>query len=175
MNGDSVLTMEQAHVFNLISDYVLGLLPASERLLVEQHAAGCGLCRQQLDSERALSRRLHDTLAALPAPHPLRLAQWQPTPPARRRPAVLHHVWHKGWVTIGLLVMIFAGTLYLRPLGDKHNTLWPAPRPYVIATATEQPTITATATKTANQIDPAETPTVAATPIAALPILTGSE
>lgn len=59
--------MEQAHVFNLISDYVLGLLPASERLLVEQHAAGCGLCRQQLDSERALSRRLHDTLAALPA------------------------------------------------------------------------------------------------------------
>lgn len=172
--------MEQTHVFNLISDYVLGLLPVAERRLVERHAADCTACRQQLVAERELSQRVRHTLAALPTPSPARLARRQPPPPPARVPLFFQAGWYKAWVTVGVLLAIFAGTLYLRPNTAANAPVWADPAPYALATATEQPTATTTVTATATQVAgsaeiPSATPTAAATPIAALPAPPGSQ
>lgn len=166
--------MEQTHVFNLISDYVLGLLPAAERRQVEQHAANCPACRQQLVAEREISRRVRHTLAALPAPSSARLTRRMPAPPSARAPLFFQAGWYKAWVTVGLLLVIFAGALQLRPDNARGGHIWSEPAPYMLATATEQPTatVTVTATVTATQVAGApetlSTPTAAPTPIAAL-------
>ncbi len=171
--------MEQTHVFNLISDYVLGLLPATERRLVEQHAADCGICRQRLAVERELGQRVRQTLAALPTPSPARLARRQPIPPSAGTPLFFQAGWYKAWVTVGLLLAIFAGTLYLRPANNASHEVWSGPAPYVLATATEQPTatitVTATATQVAGSTETLSTPTAAPTPIAALAGPPGSQ
>jgi len=60
--------MTQEHVLPLITDYVLDLLPGSERRRVELHAAECADCRQALKSERQPGDLVRRTVQAATEP-----------------------------------------------------------------------------------------------------------
>jgi hypothetical protein len=57
-----------AHVDSLVADYVLGLLPDSERRAVERHAAGCPGCMQLLAAARRREARLTSAFRKAMAP-----------------------------------------------------------------------------------------------------------
>lgn len=155
----------ERHIAHLISDYLLGLLPASERQKVESHAATCPQCRQQLTSERELITTLRLTLAAIPMPSSTRLAQLQPLPPKwtfhqQKLSFFSILTWQKSFATALVALFLVWGWLHLQP-----TLWWESPTPYIAATATQIPTATATQTLPNYQL----TPTIVATPIAALP------
>lgn len=70
-----------AHVSPLLVDYVLGLLPETERQRVEQHATTCAACRAALQKERAVVGLVQNTLAAAGQIDNGRLRQLRPAAP----------------------------------------------------------------------------------------------
>lgn len=169
---------ETTHVRNLISDYVLDLLPRNERRQVEVHAAVCAPCRRALHRERALGRGVRDALAAVTRPPagqpPPNLARFMPPLRPRRRfwPAVLDY--QRPLATLGVLLLILLGSFSLRPTGSGAD--WSLPSATALsatATATTAPTLTVTGTAGGDALTPDRTPAVltpfpAATPIAAI-------
>ncbi|MBK8933657.1 MAG: zf-HC2 domain-containing protein [Chloroflexi bacterium] len=136
--------MNQEHVLPLISDYVLDLLPGSERRRVELHAAECAACRQALKSERQLGDLVRRTVQAATEPGYGRLPQLMPAIPSRR-PAKASHRQHpqRQLALAGLLLLLLIGTFGLR-FGQTRRA-WQPPLPTaVVSTATITSTATAT-------------------------------
>jgi anti-sigma factor RsiW len=168
-----------SHISHQISDYVLGLLPPSEKQKLEQHAAECGECRHSLQAERQFTNTLHQTLATAATPHPTRLAKLRPATTTQPR-------WHWQIASVQaplaliacFMLFIMMGSLMDNFRGNGNNPiLLPAPSASsVVLTATAEPaTSTATATSIAREM-PAifdkttltSTPNAYPTPIAAL-------
>ena len=166
--------MNEAHLLHKIPDYVLELLPASERVSLERHAAHCELCQSALQSERRLHRLVSHTIAAPSTP--FSLPKWHP-PVASRMKAVLKlRPWQAAqpaWALICLTVFLVAGLFAVQP-SRNNPAIIPVPSPTaIVATATQGPTHTATHS-IAFDIPLAKTPDVGATPIAGLLPLAGN-
>ena len=171
--------MNQEHVLNQISDYVLDLLPRQERRWVEQHTAVCSQCRQQLHQESELSQLMRGTLAMATQPSGLRLRQLMPPPPRAQNRQWPFAAWTKQLaLTTLLFVMLWSGlSLYQQqfsPNGTPSNQL------AVTATMTQDPTMTLASLEEKNEVEavttavpllilePSATPEPIPTPIAAL-------
>lgn len=135
----------QQHPVALMSDYVLGLLPADERARLERHAASCPACRSAIERERNLFVVVRSTVASASRPNPSRLAALRPAVP--HKPAARAAVsWQRlAPVTMLLLLILSAFAIQLsggdRPLNDNLRGLLPATHTPT-ATATTQPTAT---------------------------------
>lgn len=75
--NDRVDRSERLHrrVWELLPWYVNGTLPDGERRTVEEHAASCGRCREELASCRRLGEALRKRDDDAPLPHPARLSR----------------------------------------------------------------------------------------------------
>jgi hypothetical protein len=76
------------HTLRLIPDYTLGLLPAEDRRLVEQHTRSCDECLAALRRERQLIALVRSTITAA-APGPGRLEALRPAFVPRPAPRTL--------------------------------------------------------------------------------------
>lgn len=65
--NDSPLMLNDAHVFDLIPEYTLGILDEQQTRQVTEHFAGCFACRQELDAYQRVADGL---LLAVPAASP---------------------------------------------------------------------------------------------------------
>lgn len=134
--------MNQEHVLPSISDYVLDLLPGTERRRVELHAAECATCRQALNSERQLGDLVRRTVQAATETGYGRLPQLMPAIPSHR-PAKASH-WQppqRQLALAGLLLLLLIGTFGLR-YGQTRRA-WQPPLPTaVVSTATSTATAT---------------------------------
>jgi anti-sigma factor RsiW len=143
--------MEQTHVFHLLSDYVLELLPVSERQQVERHTATCELCRQAIRRERRIGQAVKATMTAVTWPNAGRLQQFMPAPPAPARPGTIWRwpaLWPTpastrslSWAAVCLLFLFIIGSFGAGPLLSRS---WP-----VQETAVATTTLTSTASPTA--------------------------
>lgn len=172
--------MNQEHVLNQISDYVLDLLPRQERRWVEQHTAVCPHCRQQLHRESELSHLMRATLKTATQPSSVRLRHLMPPQPPRPQAICWPFTkWTKQWVLAALLfVMLWSGvTLYQRQFSQIGA---PPDQLAVTATMTQDPTMTLASLEEKNEaeavttavpqliLEPSATPEPIPTPIAAL-------
>lgn len=68
---------DQRHqrILELLPWYANGTLGETERRTVEEHAAQCERCREELEACRHLGEALRRTEVAAPTPHPARLAR----------------------------------------------------------------------------------------------------
>lgn len=132
------------HINHLISDYVLDLLPARERVNVEQHAAACPHCRQLLQAERHMVHLTRETLVLATAPAPARLAALMPQPNIRQRPRYTSSAWQRSLAVAGVFLFLLVASLH--PVLGPGWAAQPSPT-YISATATATP-IPATATHT---------------------------
>jgi hypothetical protein len=133
--------MEHLNAYHLIPDYVLDLLPAEKRQLVEFHAAGCSACRQAIQRERQVGQAVRDTLFHLPRPAANRLNQLRPP---YQRPRAFFTA-PRQLAAMALMVLLLLGSLGLNQANSRAN--WPAQSPTVLvatetATATTAPTST---------------------------------
>ena len=148
--------MEHSNVYLLIPDYVLDLLPAETRLLVEFHAAGCADCRQAIQRERQVGQVLRDTLLRLPRPASGRLNELRP---AYQRPRPFFTA-PRQVAVLALMVCLLLGTVGLNQAAHNQPE-WPLQSPTVLvatktATATTAPTSTEMITEA---LRPASVPT----------------
>ncbi|MBP8001107.1 MAG: zf-HC2 domain-containing protein [Chloroflexi bacterium] len=164
------------HITDLISDYLLDLLPAGEKVRVEQHAAACARCRQLLQAERHLVHLTRDTLMLVSTPAPTRLAHLMPPVPLRHRSWYTTASWQRSLALVGVFLFLLVASL---SLGPAYGADWggdPSPT-HVVATATITPvpaTVTHTLTIPVTSTEAPEnqpflvTPVTQATPIAFL-------
>ena len=75
--------MDTDPIWQLIPDYVLGLLPDDKQHQVEQHARHCSACREAIRRERQIETLLRQTVQVAARPTPGQLARLRPTPPRR--------------------------------------------------------------------------------------------
>lgn len=133
--------MEHANVYLLIPDYVLDLLPAEERQLVEVHVAGCAACRQAIQRERQVGQVVRDTLLRLPRPAAGRLNQLRPV---YQRPRPFFSA-SRQLAAMALMVCLLLGTVGLNQASNQTNWTMQSPTALVVtetATATTAPTST---------------------------------
>lgn len=141
--GLDVTIMEQ-HIQSLIPDYVLGLLPESDRQRLENHTAHCQGCRLALERERAIELHVRQTLQVATQPNAVRLHVLRsnviPRRPVRSV-GILRQL-----APAMLLLVVLAGALVLqtaRVTGD-----WQLPVPAFYKGNTPTATITSTPTAT---------------------------
>jgi anti-sigma factor RsiW len=102
--------MESEHPLTLLSDYVLGLLPAEERRRVESHARQCPACRLALQRERSVGALVRDAVRSAARPAPGRLLALRPaTPAARPRPLPLFRLAPATFVAVLLALLLLFG------------------------------------------------------------------
>jgi hypothetical protein len=140
-------SMEHSNAYLLISDYVLDLLPAETRQLMEFHAAGCPDCRQAIQRERQVGQVVRDTLLRLPRPASGRLNQLRPV---YQRPRPFFSA-PRQLAALALMVCLLLGTVGLNQAAHSQPN-WPLQSPTVLvatetATATTAPTSTAMITE----------------------------
>ncbi len=163
------------HINHLISDYVLDLLPARDKVTVEQHAAACAHCRQLLQAERHLVLLTRETLVMATTPAPARLAALMPPPRTRQCHRYTTSVWQRSLAVAGVFLFLLVASLH--PVLNPGWAAQPSPT-HISATATITP-VPATATQTLTvaphtsttmpeAIPSLSTPTRQATPIAFL-------
>lgn len=136
--------MNHEQILPQIPDYVLGLLPHSDRQQVESHARSCPRCRQALEQEQRLSQLVRTTLQLATEPAPRQLRPFMPPIPRRQTPALLHG-WHKQLAPVLLLLMLLLGGL---GWNARPQTNWATTNPMLLvltATTTNTPTATASA------------------------------
>lgn len=148
MNHTRDHARDHDHISTQLTDYVLGLLPAQDRLALEQHTAVCQPCRQQLQQERALAQVVRGTVTAATTP-PVHLAQLMPPVP-QKRPFWLTPLLPQRRVAFAaLLLMLFLSSVGLRnwgtPINANANATLPA---FIAATSTLEPTETKLPTST---------------------------
>lgn len=108
--------------------YVLGTLPDGDAARLAAHAAGCAACRQRLQDEHALARRLRIGLAPLPPGQTAaRLDALQPPPPRR---ATVGPLWQRARhaLALVLLVSVLAAGVATTPAGLTPTAATPAAR-----------------------------------------------
>jgi anti-sigma factor RsiW len=171
--------MEHTNAYQLIADYVLDLLPAEKRLLLESHAAACPACRQAIQQERQVGQVVRAAVWQMPRPAAARLNQLRPVV-SRTRP--FFFTMPRQVAALGLMVFLLLGTLGLNRVNQQSH--WPVQSPTVLvvtetATATSAPTSTTmTVERTAFEgigrpvtvatAGPAAVPNAAATPVMTL-------
>ena len=180
--------MKHEQIAQQLPDYVLGLLPLSQRHDVERHTAVCPDCRQALQAERRLSLAVRSTLQSVTQPDGGRLSQLMPKPP-RRRSSFVQFIWQKQLAPVCLL-LLFLGSFGLR-WSNEPSRGWLVPSAThlaITATYTSSPTATLSeateawpgkaetapiSTRATTEPAPALaiTPAPIATPIAALSVL----
>ena len=106
--------MTQEHVHELITEYVLDLLPPAQRQRVEQHVKLCEQCQRSLKAEQQIRRLLHSTLQKTTAPTPRRLRQLMPTSPHRTKPMWGFSRWHKRLAPAFMVFLLLLGSLGLQ-------------------------------------------------------------
>jgi anti-sigma factor RsiW len=134
--------MKTPHLLPKIPDYVLGLLPAEERLQVEQHVTNCVECRQALARERKIATLIRRTVHDTSQPAPARLAALRPDYPVKRTAPTMRVLTQLAPVT--LITFLFALGLLLPLTG--YNPLQGAYPPTFI-TPLSTPTVTPTTTR----------------------------
>jgi anti-sigma factor RsiW len=163
------------HINHLISDYVLDLLPARDKVTVEQHAAACPHCRQLLQAERHLAHLTRETVMMATTPAPARLAALMPPPRIRHHARYTTFAWQRSLAIAGVFLFLLVTSLH--PVFNPGWAAQPSPT-HISATATATP-IPATATHTLTvapltsttrpeTMPSPSTPTGQATPIAFL-------
>ena len=168
--------MTQAHIADLMMDYVLGLLPADKRQSLEQHVAQCEDCRHSLLQERQLQNHVQQTLSALPVPTSTQLIALRPPIPTKKQWRIrlpARSIPFPRQLGAVLVTACLIGFLMLTSVdSDGEQAIWQhTPSPSSVAvTATSQPTFTATYTRVVDEQNTplADTPMPAGTPIAAL-------
>lgn len=105
--------LAQEHPSALLSDYVLGLLPAPKLKQIERHLAECDACLQQVRRERAMARALRNTLRDTPLPAQGRLAELMPAPPESRGPLAWTVLWRPA-LALSLFLVIFLGGMHMQ-------------------------------------------------------------
>ncbi len=169
---------QTTHVLNQIPDYVLGLLPRQERLVVEQHTAVCPICNAQLRQESTIAPMLQSTLRAISQPSPQRLRQLMPAPPRAKWQWLQFGGWQQQLALVSLLFTLLLGGTNLY---QQQNNQLPANSPLAVtATMTNEPTMTVASVDGEDEPDiqttavpaliipPSSTPSPPPTPIAAL-------
>jgi hypothetical protein len=151
--------MEHANAYLLISDYVLDLLPAEERQLVEFHAAGCVACRQAIQRERQVGQVVRETLLRLPRPASGRLNGLRPAYP-RPRPFFTAP---RQLAALALMVCLLLGTVGLNQANNESNWSLQSPTALVV---TETATATTAPTSTEMMTERSEPATIPANPVA---------
>jgi anti-sigma factor RsiW len=140
--------IENNHILEQISDYVLNLLPEAEKQRLAHHVAGCGQCYQALLKERHMVRSMQSTIDAATKPDRDRLEHLRPAVPQR---TARHHafpIWQRQLAAIGVVILLLMGGVSLSA-GQKAGSWFKlSPNDYRPATATltDTPTMTATAT-----------------------------
>ncbi|HEX6385227.1 MAG TPA: zf-HC2 domain-containing protein [Anaerolineae bacterium] len=131
------------HVYSLIADYTLDLLPHWQRQKVEEHAATCRNCRQALQREQQLGRMVRETLHVVAQPSPGRLRQLMPPAPARRSLPFLSLTWQKqlAALCVALILLVSSAGLYTSNRQDDWRDSAPS---FIAATATTTSEPTAT-------------------------------
>lgn len=76
--------MDNIHIEEQITDYILDLLPAEERQIVARHIGGCDTCRRAVQQEREVGRLVHNALNTASRPDYGRLQSLMPPMPTRR-------------------------------------------------------------------------------------------
>ena len=134
------------HINTKTSDYVLDLLPMSERREIELHVAHCAECEAVLVSERAVGRLLHGTLTRATQPDNGRLRQLMPTVPTPKARQAFSFSWQRQLASVCVMLILVMGGFGWYESNQNRN-LMPLPTFVAItATYTTEPTITNTAT-----------------------------
>jgi anti-sigma factor RsiW len=134
---------ESSHVDNLISDYVLGLLPGDEANWVAAHTSSCAACRRTLVQEQEIGRSVKRTLSQDTMPNPEQLRRLMPAAPSRARSAVPLLSPGLAAAVIMVLALFSAITLF----ASQRPGAWSLSAPTAYSTAvmlTDTPTQTAT-------------------------------
>ena len=136
---------ETAHVVNLLSDYVLELLPGDESARVAAHISGCRDCRRALTSERNVGRLVWNTLNEVSVPGQGKLQQRMPPPPAVHGRAIPLLTFSPRLAAAGIMLILICSTLFLYL--NQRPGVWTFASPTAWSTAvilTDTPTQTAT-------------------------------
>lgn len=159
--------MDSEHTLSLISDYVLGLLPAGERRRVESHTRQCATCRVALQRERQVETLARGAVHGAAQPAPGRLLALRPAIPAPRpRPTQLYR--QLAPLTV-IAVLLALGLLF----GSGRPPFTPglfATTATAASTATNAPTVTATAATPKATLASADTTATADTAARAAPV-----
>ena len=155
-----LLESEQKHIKNLITDYVLELLPLAEHEAATRHIATCGSCRQAVMRERQIGLAVRQTLDKA-TDVKLRSLTW--TNPTAVRHNRFQRILMRGQSQIVLacclLILAFASVgIQLR----LHQNTWLATAPAILSTTamiTETPTATLLATSEGGDISGFISPT----------------
>ena len=114
--------MENIHIKNQITDYVLDLLPAEEKQAVIRHLAGCESCRREVQREREIGRLIHSTLNKVALPDYHRLQSLMPSIPGRRSSLLAFFAPHRQWALACLLLVAVLGA-FLFNSNDTYDLL----------------------------------------------------
>lgn len=147
--------MEQEHVIDRLTEYVLGALPQDEQRRVTIHAAQCASCRAALQRERQLERLVQQTVQAATRPDQMRLATLRPTVGKSRRSAFARPVYSQ-LAPITALLLLILGMLSMQ-IGNGRYRYDEAP---AFGPSRPSPTVTETPTATivyASTLPPAPT------------------
>jgi anti-sigma factor RsiW len=155
---------KQEHISSLLADYVLDLLPVSERRRVERHAATCATCRQALQQERQPAEWVRSTLVAAGNVDHGRLAHLMPAIPRATavRPVLRLQ---RQLALVGLLLVLAFGLLGLRHRHAPQG--WQPPLPSAVAITA---TITREATSTQTRLVETAVATTSAPPTFPAPL-----
>lgn len=136
------------HVTSQLTDYALGLLQDDKKQEVHGHLLNCESCRQALNEDRELARKVSQTLSIVTTPDLRRLAALRPDVPTARRLIAGNREARRNQVIVALtcLVLIIVGISVQIELGqDAILTVSPTMNSQT-ATSTKQPALTYVAT-----------------------------
>ncbi|MEM7115579.1 MAG: anti-sigma factor [Chloroflexota bacterium] len=147
--------LNQNHIHNQTSDYVLGLLSSTQRQQVESHAHHCPDCQEALQAEKQLAQTIRSTLHVATQPAPRRLRQLMPAIPQQKTAVPWLQRYQKQLAPVALLLFLLLGSL---GWNATQQTDWRNPQPAFLAlTATSTQAPTATATDLPEAIEPTST------------------
>jgi len=170
--------IETGNNTNLLQEYVLDLLPPTEKQRLARQIGNDPALLKQVQQERQVGQLVKSTLQQASIIENDRLAQFMPVIPQRKRPF---------WPSFAPRQLAMVAMLFVLLLGGWHwftseqSALWSSPTAVAVtATMTHTPTatqtqITATETAVARQAEPELVITQAPpppTPVAAVPVNT---
>ena len=130
------------HIYELASDYILGLLPPTTAKLVVDHLAICGSCRDTVINERKVANAVRQTVNSASRPDQMRLLAIKPEF-KRNRPQ--HISLHQQVVVACVMVILLVGGITLTLNRNHQPSLNSQSTAYVTMTNTvDTPTATAT-------------------------------
>ncbi len=132
---------KQGHVKNLMTDYILGLLPDKQAIYLKTHIAECSLCRRELWIERQIGAEIRSTLAAISIPDEHQLDKLMPPAPQLKSGWRQARHLKAGLAIASALVIISLTTIGLQAGFGQNSWLYPSPTAYSTTTlVTDTPT-----------------------------------